>query len=373
MNNLWTQTWDVSRSFAPPPRPGAAGGPGASAVAPAGPDFTAFNAEVSAIEEEIKKANNDVSDVRNAHNLTLQEARAEKLEELRKDAARSSAQAKNRTKKIKKMLEELKLNNEANRMRPGSGPGTAEDRHRTNITVGLAERLRGLHRLVLVVEEEIQNESRKKLQRHLFMVTGKPATDEMLDEIIEHGQSEDVLKRAVQMQGRDAQINEDQLRDAVVDIDEKMDVVLEVTKGMVELQNMFMDMAIMVEEQGAYLNRIDDDVNAAKSHIVTAAKDLEKAEKIQSNTRHTYWLIVSIVLIIAAIIVASVASLIVSAAPESSRGAVIGVVVVAEIALIAGAVLICVMTKPLQTLFTFKFIAFANARIAIREVPQPLL
>ncbi|CAI5512919.1 unnamed protein product [Closterium sp. Naga37s-1] len=271
MNNLWTQTWDVSRSFAPPSNRGASGGAGASAVAPAGPDFTAFNAEVAAIEEEIKKANNDVSDVRNAHKLMSQEARAERLEELKKDAARSSAKAKNRTKKIKEMLEELKLNNEANRMRPGSGPRTAEDRHRTNITVGLAERLRELHQLVLVVEGEIKNESRKKLQRHLFMVTGKPATDEMLDEILEHGQSEDVLKKAVQMQGRDANINEDQLRDAVVDIDAKMDVVLQVTKEMVELQEMFLDMAVMVEAQGEYLNQIEVHVGDANTPPLNSA------------------------------------------------------------------------------------------------------
>jgi len=61
--------------------------------------------------------------------------------------------------------------------------------------------------------------------------------------------------------------------------------VIKISKSILELQNMFKDIASMIIDQGTVLDRIDYNVEQSASRIKSAFKSVKKAEKYQQNKK----------------------------------------------------------------------------------------
>ena len=113
------------------------------------------------------------------------------------------------------------------------------------------------------------------------------------------GESETFLQKAIQEQGRG------RILDTISEIQERHDAVKDLERNLQELHQVFMDMAVLVHEQGEKLDDIESHVNRAHSFVRGGTQELSKARVYQKSTRK--WTIIGIIilLIVALIIILS--------------------------------------------------------------------
>ncbi|EPS63772.1 hypothetical protein M569_11011, partial [Genlisea aurea] len=201
---------------------------------------------------------------------------------------------------IKLRLEELDKENLANRQRPGCGKGSGVDRSRTSTTVALKKKFKDKMAEFQTLRENIHQEYREVIERRVFTVTGNRADEETVDKLIETGDSEQIFQKAIQEQGRG------QIMDTLAEIQERHDAVRDLEKKLLDLQQIFLDMAVLVDAQGDLLDNIESQVSSAVDHVQSGNTALQRAKSLQRNTRKWMCIGILILLIIIAIVVVGV-------------------------------------------------------------------
>ncbi|KAK9206261.1 hypothetical protein WN943_016536 [Citrus x changshan-huyou] len=201
---------------------------------------------------------------------------------------------------IKSKIEELDRENLTSRQKPGCGKGTGVDRSRTATTLGLKKKFKDKMGEFQVLRENIHQEYREVVERRVYTVTGKRADEETIDQLIETGDSEQIFQKAIQEQGRG------QIMDTLAEIQERHDAVRDLERKLLELQQIFLDMAVLVDAQGDMLDNIESQVSSAVDHVQSGNTALQKAKKLQKNSRKWMCIAIIILLIIVAIIVVAV-------------------------------------------------------------------
>lgn len=198
---------------------------------------------------------------------------------------------------IKVRLEALDRANASNRSLPGCGPGSSSDRTRTSVVNGLRKKLSESMNAFNDLRNRMATEYRETVQRRYYTVTGENPDESTVDKLIETGQSESFLQKAIQEQGRG------QVMDTILEIQERHDAVKEIERNLKELHQVFMDMAVLVESQGEQLDDIENQVNRASSFVNRGTTHLQVARKHQKNTRKWACFGIILVLIVVMIIV----------------------------------------------------------------------
>ncbi|KAF5947477.1 hypothetical protein HYC85_013434 [Camellia sinensis] len=103
---------------------------------------------------------------------------------------------------VKAKLEAISKDNLANRQKPRCGKGTGVDRSRTNMTNALTKKFRDLMIEFQTLRQRIQDEYREVVERRVITVTGTRPDEETIDHLIETGNSEQILHKAIQEMGR---------------------------------------------------------------------------------------------------------------------------------------------------------------------------
>lgn len=196
---------------------------------------------------------------------------------------------------IKGKLETLELSNADHRKLPGCGAGSSSDRTRTSVLNGLAKKLKGMMDDFQALRAKMGAEYKETVQRRYFTITGEKANNEMIENLISSGQGETLLQKAIEEQGRG------QVLDTVQEIQERYDAVKEMEKSLIELHQVFLDMAALVDAQGQHLNDIESNVARADSFVRRGAVQLEQAKDYQKSSRK--WTCIAIVIVICVLII----------------------------------------------------------------------
>ncbi|KAF5725694.1 putative syntaxin [Tripterygium wilfordii] len=236
--------------------------------------------------------------------VSLQEANEEskslhKTEALKSLRGRINAdivtvQKKART--IKSQLEEMDRANAANRRLSGYKEGTPIYRTRVAVTNGLRKKLKDLMMDFQGLRQRMMTEYKETVGRRYFTVTGENPSEENIDKIISDGNGgEEFLARAIQEHGRG------KVLETVVEIQDRHDAAKEIEKSLLELHQVFLDMAVMVEAQGEQLDNIEHHVLNASHYVKDGAKELRTAKGYQRNSRK--WMCIGIILLLLIILV----------------------------------------------------------------------
>ncbi|VFQ59238.1 unnamed protein product [Cuscuta campestris] len=294
MNDLLSRSFSAPRGFPPPP--------GSHAVEMTGGDanLPKFFEDVDAIKADLKNVEEIHARLRTAHEKSKTLHDPKQVRSLRSEMDRDASLALKQAKLIKHRLEELDRSNAANRQIHGFGPGSSADRTRTSVVNGLRVKLKEFVNQFRDLREKIDAEYRDTVHRRYFTVTGENPDEKVLDTLISTGQSETFMQKAIQEQGRGEVMN------TVMEIQERHGAVKEVEGSLRELQQVFMDMAVLVEAQGEQLEDIESQVNRANSVVRQGAQHLQEARKKQRNTRKWTCYAIILLLIIILIIVLSI-------------------------------------------------------------------
>ncbi|XP_051131920.1 syntaxin-121-like [Andrographis paniculata] len=265
-----------------------------------GVNLDRFFDDVEAVKDELRELESLFSQLQNWHEQSKTLHNAKAVKELRSRMDGDIAAALKKAKMIKVRLEALDRSNAANRSMPGCGPGSSSDRTRTSVVNGLRKKLQEMMNRFNELRQKMSSEYRETVQRRYYTVTGENPEEKVLDRLIETGESETFLQKAIQQQGRG------QVMETIMEIQERHDAVKEMERNLRELHQVFLDMAVLVQSQGEQLDDIESQVNRANSFVRGGAQQLEVARKHQKNTRKWACFGIILLLIVILIIVLSI-------------------------------------------------------------------
>lgn len=259
-----------------------------------------FFKKVQEIENQYEKLNKLLKKLQDAHEESKAVTKASAMKAIKQRMEKDVDEVGKITRIIKSKIEGLDRENLANRQKPGCGKGSAVDRSRTATTVSLKKKFKDKMTEFQNLRESIHQEYREVVERRVFTVTGNRADEETIDKLIETGDSEQIFQKAIQEQGRG------QIMDTLAEIQERHDAVRELERKLLELQQIFLDMAVLVDAQGDLLDNIETQVSNAVDHVQSGNVALQKAKTLQKNSRKWMCIAILILLIIVAIIVVGV-------------------------------------------------------------------
>lgn len=102
------------------------------------------------------------------------------------------------------------------------------------------------------------------------------------------------MSRAAQEHGRGKVV------ETVVEIQDRYDAAKEVEKSLLELHQVFLDMAVMVEAQGEKMDDIEHHVMNAAHYVKDGTKDLRTAKEYQRSSRK--WMCIGLILLLVIIL-----------------------------------------------------------------------
>jgi syntaxin 1B/2/3 len=89
--------------------------------------------------------------------------------------------------------------------------------------------------------------------------------------------------------------------ETVVEIQDRHDAAKEIEKSLLELHQVFLDMAVMVEAQGEQMDDIEHHVLNASHYVKDGTKELKGAKGYQKSSRK--WMCIGIILLLIIILV----------------------------------------------------------------------
>ncbi|CAM8973795.1 unnamed protein product [Rhodiola kirilowii] len=262
-----------------------------------GVNLDKFFEDVESVKDELKEIENIHRRLLDSHDQSKTLHTSKSIKDLQSKMDADVTLALKKAKVIKVRLEALDRANAANRSVPNCGPGSSSDRTRTSVVNGLRKKLQDSMNSFVALRQQINAEYRETVQRRYFTVTGENADEKTLDVLIETGESERFMQKAIQEQGRG------RVMDTIVEIQERYDGVKEMEKSLQELHQVFLDMAVLVQSQGEQLDDIESQVLRASSFVHGGTQQLQTARKLQKSSRKWACYAVIIVLVIVLFVV----------------------------------------------------------------------
>jgi syntaxin 1B/2/3 len=207
--------------------------------------------------------------------------------------ARTTAVAK----QAKDQLDRLAHTDQEMRRHPNMGEGTPGARMRENLTAALRRKLAGIMTDFNAMRTRLEEEYKDVVERRVYTVTGQMPDPEEVERIIEHGEAEAIFQKAILEQGRGRVVH------TVAEIMERHDAFLQLERGLMDLHQVFLDMAVLVETQGEMLNNIETHIKQTQDYVNKGVDNLHKAREKQKNTRKWMCIGIGITLIVVLIIV----------------------------------------------------------------------
>uniref|UniRef100_G3PVN7 t-SNARE coiled-coil homology domain-containing protein n=1 Tax=Gasterosteus aculeatus aculeatus TaxID=481459 RepID=G3PVN7_GASAC len=120
---------------------------------------------------------------------------------------------------------------------------------------------------------DFRDKSKGRIARQLE-ITGKATTDEELEEMLEGGNSA-VFSAGIM----DSKINQQALNE----IEARHKDIMRLESSIKELHDMFVDIAMLVENQGGMIDRIEGNMDQSVGFVERAVADTKKAAKFQQE------------------------------------------------------------------------------------------
>lgn len=254
-----------------------------------------FFEDAGHVKEEMSAIRDILARLQSANEESKSLHKPEALKSLRDRINSDIVAVLKQAKDIRDRLESMDRANAANRRLSGYREGTPIDRTRTSVTNGLRKKLKELMMEFQDLRQRMMAEYKETVERRYFTVTGEIPEEEVIERIIANGDSEDLLKRAVSEHGRG------EVLATVHEIQGRHDAAKEIERSLLELHQVFLDMAVMVEVQGERMDDIEHHVMNAAHYVKSGTKELATAKGYQRSSRK--WVCIGMILLLVLILV----------------------------------------------------------------------
>lgn len=261
-----------------------------------------FLQEAEAVKEEIASIRGILARLQEANEESKSAHQPDALRGLRARIGADVVLVLRKARAIRDRLEAMDRSTAASRQL-GSG-GTPVDRTRTAVAAGLRKRLRDLMLDFQALRQRIMAEHREAVERRYFTLTGELPADDVVERIVAgeqgqgQGQEQELLRKAAAAAERGGS---GEALAAVQEIQGRQDAARELERSLLELHQVFLDMAVMVEAQGEQMDDIERHVASAGNYVKDGAKELGSAKAYQRSSRK--WLCIGIILLLLLVLV----------------------------------------------------------------------
>ena len=145
-------------------------------------------------------------------------------------------------------------------------------------------------------QQRYKSEIQKTVKRQLEIVKPDVTPDE-IDTVLRSGGTSEVFRSAI-LKGA-----ADPIKNAYADVADKYQDVLKLEQSVAELHQMFLDFALLTEQQGELLDQIEFQVKQAGDYVEEANLDIHQATEYQKSIRKKQcWIILIVVVAIVVIL-----------------------------------------------------------------------
>ncbi|XP_060552989.1 syntaxin-like, partial [Ruditapes philippinarum] len=228
-----------------------------------------FFAQVEEIRQMIDKIASNVEEVKMKHSTILSAPQTddktkEELEEWMNDIKRTANKVRAKLKVIEQNIEQEEH----------SSKSTADLRIRKTQYSTISRKFVETMNNYNTAQIDYRDRCKARIQRQME-ITGKTTTNDELEDMLESGN--------LQVFTQDIIMETQQAKQTLADIEARHADIMKLEKSIQELHDMFMDMAMLVEQQGEMIDRIEYNVEQAVDYVETAKMDTKKAVKYQSK------------------------------------------------------------------------------------------
>ena len=126
-------------------------------------------------------------------------------------------------------------------------------------------------------QNDFKDMCKEKMRRQMELM-GDTVDDNRLEDILASGETAPIFTGGIVM---DTQ----QSKQALDDIQARKNDILALEKSIKELHDLFLDMAMLVQEQGEMIDRVEYNIENSVEFVSRAVADTKKAVKFQSEAR----------------------------------------------------------------------------------------
>jgi len=236
-----------------------------------GGGYSALFAETNAIKADVARINtaadqiNKLSDRYNVASTPETEQKIQQEEKLIRKAMKPIChKAKNKLKALKAKLGDASMDHSEKRMREQTFRSVAQT---------FVDAVKKYQEAQAGYETNI----RDQLGRRLKIVNPK-FTEEEVENVIDSGRAQQILESVIKD-------GTGQIANAYQDVMSQHEDIKALEKSIVELMEMFQDMALLIEQQGEKLNSVEQQINKASDYVESGTKALGRANQSQKSKR----------------------------------------------------------------------------------------
>ncbi|XP_064193844.1 syntaxin-3 isoform X2 [Anguilla rostrata] len=230
-----------------------------------------FFSQIEEIRTSIDKIDENVAEVKKLYSVILSAPTSDQktqddLEAVTIDIKKLANNARNKLKSIERNLE------------------TNEERVSADMRIRKSQHAVLSRKFVEVMTKyneaqvDFRERSKGRIQRQLE-ITGKTTTDEELEEMLEGGNAA-VFTAGIMDSGISKQ--------ALSEIEARHKDIVRLESSIKELHDMFVDIAMLVENQGGMIDRIESNMDQSVGFVERAVADTKKAVKFQAEARRGF-------------------------------------------------------------------------------------
>ncbi|CAH2321561.1 syntaxin-3 isoform X1 [Pelobates cultripes] len=228
-----------------------------------------FFSQIEEIRQNIEKISESVNETKRLHSVILsaplpEQKTKDELENLTLEIKKAANNVRSRLKAMEQSIEQDDMQSSAD-LRIRKSQHSVLSRKFVDVMTKYNE-----------AQVDFRERSKGRIQRQLE-ITGKSTTDEELEEMLESGNPNIFTSGII----NDSQIS----RQALSEIESRHRDIVRLESSLKELHDMFMDIAMLVENQGEVVDNIEINVMKSVDHVEKAREETTKAVKYQSKAR----------------------------------------------------------------------------------------
>ncbi|XP_023784193.1 syntaxin-3 [Cyanistes caeruleus] len=251
-----------------------------------------FFAEIEETRQNIDKISENVEEAKKLYSIILSAPIPE--QKTKDDLEQLTAEIKKMANSVRNKLKSMERNIEQDEARSSADLRIRKSQHSV-----LSRKFVDVMTKYNEAQVDFRERSKGRIQRQLE-ITGKNTTDEELEEMLESG-NPSIFTSGIM----DSQIS----KQALSEIEGRHKDIVRLESSIKELHDMFVDIAMLVENQGAMIDRIENNMDQSVGFVERAVADTKKAVKYQSEARRKKIMIMLCCIILAIILASSIGSI----------------------------------------------------------------
>ncbi|KAG6604851.1 Syntaxin-132, partial [Cucurbita argyrosperma subsp. sororia] len=287
-------------------------------------EMEAFNKQIQEIEIQVDKLSGRLVNLKNllrdANEESKSVTKTSEIIAIKKRMEKYINDVGNIARNVNGKLQVITIDILLLRQMPGRQKGTASDRARMNVTkfVGskclslecfgmmtflivefvslngsvLTKKLKELMIEFEVLREIVQDEYREVVERRLMTVTGSSPDELVIDHLIETGISEQTFPNAFEQMGQGKVVS------TMEEVQERLDAVKELEKRLLELHQIYLKTAAVVEGQAKPLDNIENQGRNAQDRSQSRIKAIQVVKNLEKESRKGVMYIIITVLVV---------------------------------------------------------------------------